>query len=369
MKKIITLIILSYMNLSYALEFIVLDDFEEASIQVVNESQTDPKKRFLWNQYESDFTEGPDPGTASIDNQNGFVGENNLKVDVTDGNIYIQFYPYNGGWQNVQSFIEGWTNDKYNKLRFWVKLPNGIVKPGDGRKNVTVGTYVRATWGDISNAEDGGGHFYHSYEIESTGEWQQIIVDMHPDHERGASGGAEHNYVPYRTGEVGHNYFDTMTRFYFEIDDLLPAGEYPATFLLDRFEFIQDTNDENYEQINSMTGVYIPSSNTISVNWRRRKDEPNIVHELRYSFRSIQFFGWDNALPFTGVSSVKARNDDYNGMEYVTSSVDLLGNQSVFIAIKPENSNRFREIEIPMDPESFDFYKVRAQPPASLSIQ
>ncbi len=206
------------MNLSYAFEFTILDDFEEASIQVVNESQTDPKKRFLWNQYEGDFTEGPDPGTASIDNQNGLTGENSLKVNVTGGNIYLQFYPKNGTWLNTKNFVEGWSNDRYNKLRFWVKLPSGIRKPGGGRKNVTVGTYVRATWGDKNNAEDGGGHFYHNYEMESTGEWQQIIVDMHPDHRRGASGSAEHYYIPYRTGEAGYNYFDTMTRFYIEID-------------------------------------------------------------------------------------------------------------------------------------------------------
>ena len=50
---------------------ILLDDFESGSIRITNSGESDPQARYLWNQYEGDFTDGPDPGSESVTNETG----------------------------------------------------------------------------------------------------------------------------------------------------------------------------------------------------------------------------------------------------------------------------------------------------------
>lgn len=349
---------------------VILDGFEGPEVRIVRPSKIDnPKLSRLWNQYEGDFTEGPDPGTVSLTSspKNVLFGKQSLKVNVTDGNVYLQLYTYEDdyAWHNMREYLTDgqWTFDKYNRMRFWMKLPPGISNVGGGENNFKVGTYLRASNGDKGSAESGGGHFYHTYDIASTGGvWQQVIVDMHPNHERGQPGDKEHNYIPYRTGEAGYNYFDAMTRFYVEVDG--KTGIYPSEFYFDGFEFYHDPNDENLQQVYGVTGAYIPESNLLLIQWSRDKNEGTIKHEVRYAFSSVHSIGWDNALVAPSGMITPPNKFAYNGMGYKTTNINLDGKNSVFIAIKPENSSKFREIEIPMDPLSLS---MRPRPPAKVS--
>jgi hypothetical protein len=336
---------MTFTSTTLVADSIILDDFESGTIEIVKPDAPSIDKKYLWNQYPNDITEGPDYGVATISTEVSYQGNNSLKVVVDSGNVYLQFYPSRvDGWDYMNQFIDGWENDKYYKLSFWMKLPDGINKKGTGRKNVTFGTYIRATTADRNNAESGGagGHFYHNFDVESTGVWQQVIIDMHPDHERSANGYTEHDYKIYRTEETGYNYFDTMTRFYFEVDGGME--NYPATFYFDQFELIDDPYGENFRQIGSLTGAYISEENRFSLNWRRRKDEKGITHTVKYAFSSIHQSGWGQAIDAPS-GSITGRNDDYTGMEYVTSAIDMVGRSEIFFAIKPDNNDSFREFK------------------------
>ena len=358
----------SFVNQFALADKIILDDFNSENIRLADPLVTDSKKR-LWHQYENDFTEGPDPGVESISNIDN-QGENKaLNITVSAGNVYLNFYPYeNYQWDylNEQTLSGIWTNNTFNRLKFWVKLPEGVTMVGGGRKNTTFGTYIRSSDGDRKSAESGGGHFYHNFDLESSNTWQQVIIDMHPDHERGANGSVEQEFIPYRTGEEGFNYFDSMTRFYFEIDGGLP--NYPAAFMFDDFELYFDKNDENVEQIYSVTGHYKNESNELALNWRRRKDEGTITHEVRYSFDDIHNIGWDNAIPAPNGVVTPPNKFSYNGMSYKTDQIEFLANENIYLAIKPSNSNRFRQINIPKVPPQVTEEQSTAIPPPNFSV-
>jgi len=187
------LLITTLTSITYA--GVTLDSFEESSIRIADPNGSTTETRLLWNQYEGDPTEGPDPGSEEISNTESIDGNQSLKINVSSGNIYAQFYSHINSttWDWLRSFItEGsWEFNTYNRLRFWVKLPPGISKAGDGQSNTHFATYYRKSTGDTSSAESGGNHFYHYYDIESTGQWHQIIVDWHPNHIRGRNGGTD----------------------------------------------------------------------------------------------------------------------------------------------------------------------------------
>ncbi len=328
---------------------ILLDSFESGSIRVINPAETDPSYRLLWNQYEGDFTEGPDPGVESVSSATARDGTYSLKVTVTGGNLYLQFYPCDGVWRNMREFTQpssAWQMNTFTRMRFWIKMPPGVSAAPPGQANLQIGTYVRASTGDSSSAEDGGNHFYHHFNIPYTGQWHQLIVDTHPNHIRGANGGVEHGDQLYPTGETGFNYFDALTRFYMDIGGSLPT--YPADFYVDGIELYRELQPENVAQIYSLNGVYVPSTNTIRVGWMRDKDENSVNHEVRYSFSDVFQVGWANATPAPGGLVTPPGWQGYNGMEWSTSSIDVSGRSVVYIAIKPQNASGFRQIAIPL---------------------
>lgn len=348
-------------------ESLLLDSFESGTLREVRPDQSDPSTRYLWNQYESDPTEGPDPGSEEVTTELAYDGNNSLKVTIADGNAYTQFYPKVNDmtWENARNLAvdsKPWEFDKYNRLRFWVKLPPGVSKAGGGRTNLHVGTYVRATYGDPSSAESGGDHYYHYYDVQSTGQWHQIIVDTHPSHRRGDSGGRDQGVKEYPSGESGYNYFDALTRFYVDIKGGLPS--YPAAIYFDSFEFYQETNPENIEQIYGLNGVYVPSTNTVMVGWKRQKDENDVKHEVRYAFNDVFVTGWDNATPAPGGSVSPPGWQGYNGMDWSTSNISVEGRSAIYIAIKPENSTRFRQIKIPVSDSGI----APPKPPSAVSV-
>jgi len=315
-----------------------LDRFEYASIPIVAPEYG----TLLWHEYNVGGTAGY--GTQSTSTQTAFEGSRSLKVNVTSGNLYLMFDTHDGyRWQNMREFINGWTNDYYTRMRIWIKVPPAIQAWGSGDSNMNIGTYLRSST-VCCNAEDGGGHRYHGYDINyAQGNWEQLIIDPHPDHSRGANGDQEEGVVMYPTGEAKYNYFDALTWFYIDFQDDLPA---PADFFVDGVELYRETRDENIDQVYSLHGVYIPQTNTVRVGWKRRKDQETIRHEVRYSFTDIFSTGWSAATP-GGMVSAQA-GGGYNGMGWSSSSISTSGRSTLYVGIKPENSAKFRQIAIPL---------------------
>lgn len=347
---------------------ILLDDFE-AGIRQVNPGETDPAFRDLFNLYPG---EGG-IGVASITTETSFDGNNSLKLRYTAGTLNFQLYTYQNsiwGWQWMRKFVQpsaNWKMDTFNRMRFWIKVPSGINKNSGGRSNMELGTYIRKSNGDVSSAESDNNHYYHKYNLFNTGEWHQVIVDMHPNHKRGGSGSTEWGNLTYPTGETGFNYFDAMTRFYLQFPYTAP-GSYPANYYVDGFSLYRETRPENVDQVYSLNGVFVPSSNKIMVGWQRNKNENSVKHEVRYAFADIHNSGWGAATPAPGGIVTPLGDTGYNGMDYETTGINVSGKSTVYIAIKPENSNLFRQIAIPISGTSNIPDTTPPAPPTNLQL-
>jgi len=327
---------------------ILLDDFEGSDIRMTNPSALDSKEKYLWSQYDGDGG----PGTATLSTDTVKSGSKSIKDTITSGDHYLQFRPTIGSsTKNLRDFVippSAWQYDTFNRMRIWVKVPPGFTKWTGGQSNTQIGTYVRNTAFDgVGNYEQGGFHFYHLFNISYTGEWHQLIIDTHPNTWRGNPGGKEIGNQEYPTGESGKNYFDTLTRFYHH---LYYGGEisYPSNVYYDKIELYRETNPENIDQIYSLNGIYVPATNNVIVGWQRLKDENSVKHEVRYAFSDIFQMGWNTATPAPNGTVTPPGWQGYNGMDWSTTQIDVSGKNSIYIAIKPQNSNLFRQIEIPL---------------------
>src|SRR5690606_27365218 len=154
-----------------------------------------------------------------------------------------------------------------------------VVEPG--RLNFIFGTYTRSTTTGRNTAESSNGHWYHQYNIPITGERHQVIDDWHPHHQRGESGNAEQGIQQYPTNGPGYNYFDLLTRVYFEVGS--PTAPGPYQIMVDDVELYYEPNDENVEEIYAVNGTYKPSENRLLIGWSRLKTANGSVNEVRYA--------------------------------------------------------------------------------------
>ncbi|MEJ2405989.1 MAG: hypothetical protein P8171_17150 [Candidatus Thiodiazotropha sp.] len=285
-------------------------------------------------------------------------------------NIFAHYYPYDESKYEYRYIREqesfegksGYQTNTYNRLRFWVKVPSTHVQATVKQTNFHFGTYIRNINENRGSAESDNGHYYHYYNLPALdGVWHQIIVDTHPSHQRGTSGSTEHGDMAYPFSGTAYNYFDLMTRFYFQIKTA--PNEYPTSYYIDNLELYFDPNPENVDQIYSLHGSYSEPDNTIVVGWVRDKTEDNINHEVRYAFSDIHSIGWDAATPAPDGVITPPGVGGYNGMEYKTNQIDMSDSAKIYIAIKPENSSLFRQIIIPK------FSVAAPSPPTHLQVQ
>ncbi|MEX0300220.1 MAG: LamG-like jellyroll fold domain-containing protein, partial [Kordiimonas sp.] len=311
--------------------------------------------------YPSVYGEGGSTGTLSLTSEDAIMGDA-LKYEVDTGYIYLQFNAHHSvGRGYAREFAEDqtqtWEFDTYNRMRLWVKLPDtdemdGISSNGAFTGDTNVGTYIKnTTTNDPYSDETGGGHPYHHVGAAANGEWTQIVLNWHPSHMRGADGAKDHGAMQYATGEEGINYFDALTRFYITAransDDHAFSG--PVEVMVDEIEFFQTPYKENDEQVYSVASNF--DGDTVTISWNRHKDEGHIKHEVRYSFDNIHETGWENATAAPGGLISPPNGGAYNGMYYSTDSLPLTGQNLVYIAIKPENSDLFTQITVPLDPD------------------
>lgn len=289
-------------------------------------------------------------GVLSLDGRNSITGKS-LLLRLTKGKLYLQFNPYKSvGREFAREYSSeptAWRYNTYNRLRFWIRLPtNHPFMRNDSGHNIEFGTYVKSIANtDKYSDESGGGHYYHQVNAPATGSWTQVIVNMHPDHRRGNSGHIDPGSQSHPTGEEKYNYFDCLTRFYISEPYIAPTS-YPADFRIDDIEFYQEPYEENEDQVRAVTATYISAADRLIVTWNRAKSEDSVRHILRYSFQNIHQIGWKSATPCPRGAIVPT--DKGFGMVYNTSSLPLKQKSVVYIAIKPENSRLFTQIEVPL---------------------
>ena len=342
----------------------------EGSNPIVNPAGTSDDKKYLWNQYPHDLQPSTD-GWVNFTNSDVVDGERSLSLSAEAGQMYVQFYTHDGSeWDFFHEVMNDkygidWQKDKYNRIEFYVFVDKNIKTVDLGSKNFSIGTYVRRINGLRTNAEDGGHHFYHRYRIPYTGYWHKIVWDMHPHHDRGASGDLEHGNQAYPTEESGHNYFDALTRFYVAAD-IATGYTGPSEWKLDGFRVYKEPYEENEEQVYSVSGVYVANQDKLIVTWNRNKDENDIDHEVRYSFSNIHELGWNNATSTGGAFDTKGYRG-YNNVHWEKTGIDMSGHSDIYVAIKPVNSDLFKQIKIPV---AFPVVTgmARPGPPSNVSI-
>ena len=342
-------LLLAFSGSSHAQVVYELEHFE-GPLRVVQPNETSLDYRYLWSIYT-----GNGQGTTDVTTAQKHDGSQSLRNVLTSGVWQFQFYSYtdglagfSNGWQFMRKFVTNPTSyqtNRVNRMRFWMKVPQGTDPDTGGNHNFELGTFVRCS--TCSGQEDGGGHWYHHYNLMYTGEWHQVIVDTHPSHQRGGNGSTEWGDQLHPTGESNFTYFDLITRFYLDF----PYETYspmPATFYIDGFELYEETRSENVAQIYSMNAVYIPSSNTVRVGWQRNKNEDSVRHEVRYAFSDIHALGWANATVAPNGTITPPGSGGYNGMEWSSTALNLSGRTMLYVAIKPQNSSLMRQITIPL---------------------
>jgi len=350
-----------------------LDSFEEG-LRLLNPGSDDPNK-YLWQHACGDNSRRAcSQGGVSVTTEDSHDGAASLKYELTDvvlgkggqgSSAYLRFRSMTDTdyvRHNAREYLTSgtWKFDTYNRMRFWVKVPPEFGKEfraGGGQNNMNIGTYIRSSHGRQSRAGSeesglGGGHYYHTFNIPYTGAWHQIILDMHPSHGRGATPLIEWGDTRYPTGESGFNYFDALTVFYIDFVGMggyHSLSKYPAIFYFVDFEFYKDTNPENVEQIFSLNGVYAPADNRIYVGWGHPKNDDKTKYEVRYAFQDIYSLPnqWRNALQAPG-GTVSPAGGVYNLMEYSTKEIKVGGHDTIYVAIKPRNSDLFRQIALPV---------------------
>jgi len=339
----------------YAKERMILLSFDGA----------DPPRNGDGDGYPNQYPYNPvrkEGGTAVVSTENkDAISGASLRVELTKGKLYLQFNPWNyagnsafpsGPRSFARAYVQNpnsWKLNTYNRMRFWIKVPkNAQPHLVNGQTNVEFGTYVRQVKDvDVRSDEAGGGHYYHCLNIPALGEWTQVVLNMHPDHRRGESGGSDPGVLNHPTNEANYNYFDTLTRFYIQYPYHAPKT-YPTTFLLDDIEFFQEPREENDDQVYSLTATYGAQENRLVVTWNRRKAEDKISHEVRYAFSDIHASGWPSAKPAPKGTITPPGEGGYNCMLYNTTALPLKGRTVLYLAIKPKNSDRFSQIVVPL---------------------
>lgn len=333
-----------------------LADFEEGQNTVVRPAETNPLYRFLWWEYGNGRSGGMErEGEVSMVADAAYSGKFGLKNTITAihaGNTISQlhFYPYSSTGYSYRyarelSKTADWKLNTYNRLRFFIKLPEGMQVRDASQDNLHFGTYIRASTAPTNSAESENGHYYHYFNIPYTGQWHQVIVDWHPNHQRGANGSTEHGEKAQPTQEEEYNYFDLLTRFYIQPDGA-PAN-FPVEILLDDVQLYQETADENTAEVYSLHGTYIPNENRLLVGWMRDKRNNEAMHEVRYAFSDIHVLGWEKAMPAPDGAFLPVKgHNGYNGVRYESTQINMDKHEYVFVAIKPQGSEKYRQIVI-----------------------
>lgn len=344
-------------------EFDTLVEINSAWVDV-----PDNKQKYIWSQYESGDLTGStsDAGDVAISQTDPYSGSNCLIADLNpEGGMYVQLYTYDRdifAWKYMKEVIYdeigisgSWTNNKYNRMQFYIKTASQLQSPTTGQFNGTIGTYLRATGdsGSLQASNDSDGvrqHYYHLFNLPYTnGRWAKVIIDENPTHQQTENGNTEQPVLTNPTNE-NLNMFDVMTRFYVDVggqgNQYIVDDGANTQWFLDKFTLYEETRTENENQVYTICGFYDPSDNRLYVSWNRNKDENDTVHEVKYAFQDIHELGWANATSAPNGSLTRLGFQGYNCMIYDNSTISMGANTSIYVAVKPTDSSLFKQIQL-----------------------
>jgi hypothetical protein len=212
------------------------------------------------------------------------------------------------------------------------------------RHTMELGVYIALPAEEQTTGESNNQHFYHYLNVRGHGYFEKCIIDTHPDHQRGDSGGVEISNNP-QTPSGSLTYFDMLTRFYID----WPGFAITGTYEMAGFRFYQETNAEDVVNIRAIHGGYIPNTGNIEVKWTVPQNIATARNcEVRYAFSSIHVLGWNNAITPANPTVADTGDHGYNALKWVGSGINVAGRTSIFVAVRLIGQTGFRQIELPI---------------------
>jgi hypothetical protein len=299
--------------------------------------------------YPSQYT-GEGRGPYSIDSGDAIAG-NSLRMQIDTGILLAQFNAHNANGTRgfAHEYAEGlWQFDTYNRMEFWIKAPRNASPITPGQHVYEVGTYIKTfDPPDPYTDESGNNHWYHKIAVSPNGHWTKVILNHHPHHLRGQSGSTDWGVRTYPTGEVGRNYFDALTRWY--IHEVTASSIYPKVFHLDQALFWRDGDSAAQladSLLYSLTASYGDGRLTFTAS--ALKSAVPLWHDVRWARFDIRKGGGWEAASVAPAGRIRPRDRGYNGMVYQTDSLLFSVGDTIWLAVKPENSALYAQMSLPI---------------------
>ena len=193
---------------------------------------------------------------------------------------------------------KGFANATTNRWSYYVKYA-GAPDPGfkssdpDG-VNIEIGTYLFPDGHPEAGQEIG--HWYHQMAV-SNGAWLHVLLDRHPQHERGSQ------VVPKDNPAGSTNpYYQKFITFYF---DVLPYNFSAMNYWIDEIEWYTELNAENDISISTVWVGYWAGTDTWQIQFKDSSwgssynDNAVGTYEIRYAAAPITNATWNAATPIT----------------------------------------------------------------------
>jgi hypothetical protein len=235
-------------------------------------------------------------------------------------------------WYDGKPLSErGITNSKTDRMSFYLKTDGMNNLNDDGGKesvstNFHIGTYL--CWktelpaygtGDGCPYEgEGNQHYYHYLSI-NPGAWIHVLLDQHPQHIRGGKSKLKNN-----PSFISHqkNYFEQLSRFYFEIRY---PHENKTNFNVDELQYFSSKDmvepEQNEESISSLWVGYWRNKGVWEIGFHDQShdvynDDNNSTFEIRWSIAPITNANFEQAELIQPML--------YNGDKYVGQNAEHL---------------------------------------------
>jgi hypothetical protein len=248
--------------------------------------------------------------------------------------IYWHFLPY--PYTGTKGFAKGWIQSGtwdagVNRLKFSFSCDRNISKTSSGYGVFQVGTYVKKDDGNPSNQ---GAHYYHLVDPNVyNGKVVYVDINRTPQHQVGTS--TSTNW-PENPSAPTVNYFDGLTRWYFDTQDGNWSGA-SCQFRPVTFEKILGEPDQ---QVSSMTYQY--TGTRYEVTWSGPKNS-TLKFDIAYSGASMKSTGFSSG---TTAGTVSATGNDYTNVIWASPNMQE-ASAGLYVAIRPQGQAAFTEVYIP----------------------
>jgi len=248
--------------------------------------------------------------------------------------IYWHFlpYPYTGAKGFAKGWIESGTWDAgVNRLKFSFSCDRNISKTSSGYGVFQVGTYVKRDDGNPSNQ---GAHYYHLVDPNVyNGKVVYVDINRTPQHQVGQNPSTN---WPENPTAPSFNYFDGLTRWYFDTQD----GNWSGASCQFRPVTFEKTLGEPDQQVSSMTYQY--TGTRYEVTWSGPKNS-TLKFDIAYSGVSMKSTGFSSG---TAAGTVSATGNDYTNVIWASPNMQE-ASPGLYVAIRPQGQAAITEVYIP----------------------